>query len=83
MNQYLPGTVSYTSVVFAQTAALSNAEAVLDVRQSQLVAAVALIEALGGGWQASDLPSRERVKELAPLNFSPLPPPVAWPKPAF
>jgi NodT family efflux transporter outer membrane factor (OMF) lipoprotein len=82
MNQYLAGTVSYTSVVVAQTAALSSAEAVLDVRQSQLVAAVALIEALGGGWQASDLPSRERVKELAPLNFSPLPP-VAWPKPAF
>jgi NodT family efflux transporter outer membrane factor (OMF) lipoprotein len=81
MNQYLAGIVSYTSVVVAQTTALTNAQAALDVRQDQLLAAVALIEALGGGWEASQLPSRERINRLSPLNLSPLPPPVAWPRP--
>jgi len=80
-NQYLAGIVSYTSVVIAQAAALNNAQAELDVKQSRLVAAVALIEALGGSWDAAQLPSRERINELAPLNFNPLPPLVAWPQP--
>ena len=79
-NQYLAGTVPYTSVVVAQAAALNNAQAELDVKQSRLLAAVALIEALGGGWEAAQLPSRERINELAPLNFSPVPPPIAWPQ---
>jgi len=79
-NQYLAGTVSYTNVVVAQTVALNNAQAALDVKQSRLLAAVALIEALGGGWEAAQLPSRERINELAPLNFSPVPPPIAWPQ---
>ena len=45
------------------------------IRQSRLVASAALIQALGGGWDAAQLPSRERIEEDAPLNFSPLPPP--------
>ena len=73
-NQYKAGTVAYTNVVVAQTAALSNAETAVNIRQSRLLAAVALIEALGGGWDASQLPSRERIEQDAPLNFSPLPP---------
>lgn len=81
MNQYLAGTVAYTSVVVAQTTALTNAETALNVKQSQLLAAVSLIEALGGGWEASQLPSRERLNEIAPLDFNPLPPPVALPQP--
>ena len=79
-NQYKAGTVSYTSVVVANTAALNNAVAALDVTQSRLLAAVALIQALGGGWEVSLLPSRERIDELAPLDFSPLPPPIARPR---
>lgn len=73
-NQYKAGTVAYTNVVVAQTAALSNAEDALRVQQSRLVAAVALIQALGGGWDASQLPSRGRIESDVPLNFSPLPP---------
>ena len=68
-NQYLAGTVPYTSFVVAQTAALNDAEAALDVKQSQLLAAVSLIEALGGGWDASQLPSRERLNE-SPRSIS-------------
>jgi NodT family efflux transporter outer membrane factor (OMF) lipoprotein len=79
-NQYKAGTVAYTNVVVAQTAALGNAEDALRVRQSRLVAAVALIQALGGGWSTGELPSRDRIERDQPLNFSPLPPPDADPR---
>jgi NodT family efflux transporter outer membrane factor (OMF) lipoprotein len=75
-NQWLAGTVAYTSVVVAQATALANEETALNIRQNRLLASAALIQALGGGWDASQLPSRERIEEDAPLNFSPLPPPT-------
>jgi NodT family efflux transporter outer membrane factor (OMF) lipoprotein len=73
-NQYLAGTVAYTSVVVADQTALSNAETAVSIRQSRLVASAALIQALGGGWDMTQLPGRERIEENAPLNFSPFPP---------
>ncbi len=79
-NQYKAGTVAYTNVVVAQTAALGNAETAVNLRQSRLLAAVALIQALGGGWDAAQLPGRDRIESDNPLNFSPLPPEDAWPK---
>jgi len=74
-NQYKAGTVAYTNVVVAQAAALGNAETAVNIRQNRLLASVALIQALGGGWDASQLPSRDRIETDSPLNFSPLPPP--------
>ena len=50
-NQYRAGTVAYTSVVTAQTAALSAKQAALTIHQNQLTTSVALLQALGGGWQ--------------------------------
>jgi len=79
-NQYKAGTVAYTSVVVAQTAALANAETAVNIRQSRLLASVALIQALGGGWDASQLPNRDKIESDTPLNFNPLPPADAWPK---
>jgi NodT family efflux transporter outer membrane factor (OMF) lipoprotein len=73
-NQYLAGTVAYTSVIVADQTALTNAETAVNIRQSRLVASAALIQALGGGWDTAQLPSRERIEENAPLNFSPFPP---------
>ncbi|MCE0743106.1 efflux transporter outer membrane subunit [Acetobacter sicerae] len=58
MNQYLAGTEIYTTVITAQVTALSNAETVLSIQQSRMVDSVSLIEALGGGWDASSLPSK-------------------------
>lgn len=43
------------SVITAQTIALADAQTLLNIRQSRLVASVALIEALGGGWSAGSL----------------------------
>jgi outer membrane protein TolC len=57
LNQYQAGTVAYTSVVVAQTTALSDEQTALSILQSRLVASSALVQALGGGWDASQLPS--------------------------
>jgi NodT family efflux transporter outer membrane factor (OMF) lipoprotein len=53
LNQYKAGTVPYSSVITAQTARLSAEETALQVLSSRLQVSVALIEALGGGWDAS------------------------------
>jgi NodT family efflux transporter outer membrane factor (OMF) lipoprotein len=55
LNQYKAGTVAYTSVVTAQTIAFADAQTLLNIRQSRLSASVALIEALGGGWNMASL----------------------------
>jgi NodT family efflux transporter outer membrane factor (OMF) lipoprotein len=73
-NQYLAGTVAYTNVIVADQIALTNAETAINIRQSRLVASAALIQALGGGWDIAQLPSRDRIEEDAPLDFSPFPP---------
>jgi NodT family efflux transporter outer membrane factor (OMF) lipoprotein len=57
LNQYEAGTVDYTAVITAQTNSLSNQETALQIVQSRILASVSLIEALGGGWQSSELPS--------------------------
>ena len=56
LNQYKAGTVPYSSVITAQTTRLSAEETALTVLSSRLQASVVLIEALGGGWNSSQLP---------------------------
>jgi NodT family efflux transporter outer membrane factor (OMF) lipoprotein len=56
LNQYKAGTVPYSSVITAQTTRLAAEETALTVLSSRLQASVALIEALGGGWAADQLP---------------------------
>ena len=73
-NQYLAGTVAYTSVIVAEQTALANAETALTIRQNRLTASASLIQALGGGWNAAQLPNRGYIEDAAPLNFNPLPP---------
>ncbi|HTV89154.1 MAG TPA: efflux transporter outer membrane subunit [Stellaceae bacterium] len=79
-NQYLAGTVAYTSVIVAEETALADAESAVNIRQSRLVASTALIQALGGGWATSQLPTPVQVERQNPLNFSPVPPSDTWPK---
>jgi outer membrane protein TolC len=54
-NQYKAGTVPYSSVITAQTTTLSSEQTALTVLSDRLQASVALIEALGGGWNAAQL----------------------------
>ena len=56
LNQYKAGTVPYSSVITAQTTRLAAEQTALTVLSSRLQASVALIEAVGGGWNASQLP---------------------------
>ena len=65
LNQYIAGTVAYTNVVTAQTVSLGNKQTALAILQSRLAASVVLIEALGGGWTAADLPSHDQIRESA------------------
>jgi NodT family efflux transporter outer membrane factor (OMF) lipoprotein len=63
LNQYQAGTIAYTSVVIAQNVELADEEAALTILQNRLVASTTLIEALGGGWDDSQLPTPEAVGE--------------------
>jgi NodT family efflux transporter outer membrane factor (OMF) lipoprotein len=51
-NQYKAGTVAYTNVVIAQTAAFQARLAVVQAAAQRQTTAVALIQSLGGGWKA-------------------------------
>jgi NodT family efflux transporter outer membrane factor (OMF) lipoprotein len=62
LTQYEAGTVDYTAVVQAQEVLLSNEVNALTVRQNQFLASVNLIQALGGGWDASWLPTDDLIR---------------------
>lgn len=54
--QYQAGTASYLQVITSQAAELAAARGAVALLGRRLVAAVLLIEALGGGWDVSQLP---------------------------
>ena len=56
-NQYKAGTVSYLNVITVQTIALTDEITAIQIRGRRMAAAVLLVQALGGGWTASELPS--------------------------
>jgi outer membrane protein TolC len=52
LNQYRAGQVDYTSVVTAQVTALNARQTLAQAAGARQTAAVALIQAIGGGWSA-------------------------------
>lgn len=56
LSQYRAGTVTYINVITAQTLALTNERAALQVQGRAYAASVALIKAVGGGWCTAQLP---------------------------
>ena len=58
IQRYKGGVTSYLEVTVAQSAALSNEATAVNILGRRMVAAVQLIQALGGGWDSSSLPQR-------------------------
>jgi len=56
LNRYRAGQVSYTEVVQAQNTALNARRSMVQVQADRQAAAVALVQALGGGWHAGQDP---------------------------
>jgi outer membrane protein TolC len=67
LNQYQAGTIAFTAVVVAQAQLLTDQVSALTVRQDRFLAVVALIEALGGGWDMEFLPSGAALEMRNPL----------------
>ncbi len=60
--QYRGGLANYLLVITAQASALQNQRTAVDLLTRRMVASVSLIQALGGGWDASQLPSSQDVR---------------------
>jgi NodT family efflux transporter outer membrane factor (OMF) lipoprotein len=57
ISRYKGGVTSYLEVTTAQSAALSDERAAVDILTRRMAASVLLIKALGGGWNVSQIPS--------------------------
>jgi NodT family efflux transporter outer membrane factor (OMF) lipoprotein len=60
-GRYDTGIDPYINVIIAQTTLLSNQETLTALKIQQMTASVQLIEALGGGWDRSQLPTPRQV----------------------
>jgi len=67
LNEYEAGTQAYTAVITAQNTLLSAQQTEISVDETRLTEAVALIEALGGGWRPSDMPDKDWLQRRNPL----------------
>jgi NodT family efflux transporter outer membrane factor (OMF) lipoprotein len=61
-ERYKAGTNSYLDVITTQTIALTNERNAVTVLQRRLTAAVGLVQAMGGGWDASTLPTYDQLR---------------------
>ncbi len=62
LDRYKAGTDSYLNVIETQTIALSDELAAIGILQRRTTAAIDLVKALGGGWDASTLPSGDQLR---------------------
>lgn len=56
-NRYKGGVDTYLQVITAQTTELANERNAIDILRRRMDASVLLVKALGGGWNASQLPT--------------------------
>jgi outer membrane protein TolC len=72
-DRYKLGIDPYLNVLTAQTSLLSNKQTAVNLRIQQMTSSVQLVEALGGGWDAGQLPSGKQVASGNPAT----PPPTS------
>jgi NodT family efflux transporter outer membrane factor (OMF) lipoprotein len=69
-TRYKAGLDPYLNVITAQTALLADQQTAVNFRMQQMVAAVQLVKALGGGWNSSQVPSEKEVGAKVPARVS-------------
>jgi NodT family efflux transporter outer membrane factor (OMF) lipoprotein len=67
-DRYKAGTDSYLNVITTQTILLTDQQNAITILQRRMSAAVDLIKALGGGWDASMLPSGAELRSIPPAD---------------
>jgi NodT family efflux transporter outer membrane factor (OMF) lipoprotein len=72
-ERYKSGIDSYLNVITAQTTLLTNQRTAVNLQMQEMTASVQLIKALGGGWNASQLPTPKEL--LAKPQPTPKPSP--------
>lgn len=65
-DRYKLGIDPYLNVLTAQTSLLSNKQTAVNLRIQQMTGSVQLVEALGGGWESSQLPTQKDVAQPPP-----------------
>jgi NodT family efflux transporter outer membrane factor (OMF) lipoprotein len=70
-DRYRLGIDPYLNVITAQTTLFSNKQTAVNLRIQQMTASVQLVEALGGGWDASQLPSQKALTSGMPVGPQP------------
>jgi NodT family efflux transporter outer membrane factor (OMF) lipoprotein len=66
--RYETGIDPYLNLLTTQTALLQTQQTVVSLQVQQMNSAVLLIEALGGGWDVSQLPSASQVSQKPPAD---------------
>ena len=67
-GRYETGIDPYINVLIAQTTLLANQETLNNLQVQQMASAVTLVEALGGGWDRSQLPTAQQVTQKPPKS---------------
>jgi len=80
-DRYRLGIDPYLNVITAQTTLFGNQQTAVNLRILQIVASVQLIEAVGGGWDSSTLPTSQQIisREAQVPAAPPLQPPKSQP----
>lgn len=72
MAAYLTGVNPYLDVITAQTTLLSDEQTLVTLRVNEMTAAVELVQAVGGGWdrtqlpEAADVTSKKAIRQVLP-----------------
>ncbi len=68
--RYKAGVDPYLNVIVAQTTLLNDQQTAVNFRMQEMVASVQLIKALGGGWNATQIPSPKEIRAPVPTGPS-------------
>lgn len=70
-NRYNGGVATYLEVITAQTTALADKRAAVEIQARRMAAGVLLVKALGGDWRSSDLPSAQSLVSTQSTSSAP------------